>query len=229
MEDLKLQAHKRDISGKKVRFLRRQGITPTHLFGHGLESLSLQCDTAELQHIIARARTTRLISLKIEDDKHPRSVFIREIQKDVIKGKLLHVDFYQIRKTEKMKADIPIVLVGEAPAMKQKGRMLTHSLINLSIECLPDKLPPQIEVDLSPLEEIEQAIYVKDIPLSPDITVFTDPDQMVVKVSEVRVLEVEEVVAEVEAEAEEVEALAEEEVKARAEEAPAEEPDQQQR
>ena len=229
MEDLKLQAHKRDISGKKVRFLRRQGITPTHLFGHGLESLSLQCDTAELQHIIARARTTRLISLKIEDDKHPRSVFIREIQKDVIKGKLLHVDFYQIRKTEKMKADIPIVLVGEAPAMKQKGRMLTHSLINLSIECLPDKLPPQIEVDLSPLEEIEQAIYVRDIPLSPDITVFTDPDQMVVKVSEVRVLEVEEVVAEVEAEAEEVEALAEEEVEARAEEAPAEEPEQQQR
>ena len=229
MEDLKLQAHKRDISGKKTRFLRRQGITPTHLFGHGLESLSLQCDTAELQHIIARARTTRLISLKIEDDKHPRSVFIREIQKDVIKGKLLHVDFYQIRKTEKMKADIPIVLVGEAPAMKQKGRMLTHSLINLSIECLPDKLPPQIEVDLSPLEEIEQAIYVKDIPLSPDITVFTDPDQMVVKVSEVRVLEVEEVVAEVEAEAEEVEALAEEEVEARAEEAPAEEPEQQQR
>jgi len=229
MEDLTLQATKRDISGKKTRFLRRQGITPTHLFGHGLESLSLQCDTAELQHIIARARTTRLISLKIEDDKHPRSVFIREIQKDVIKGKLLHVDFYQIRKTEKMKADIPIVLVGEAPAMKQKGRMLTHSLINLSIECLPDKLPPQIEVDLSPLEEIEQAIYVKDIPLSPDITVFTDPDQMVVKVSEVRVLEVEEVVAEVEAEAEEVEALAEEEVEARAEEAPAEEPEQQQR
>ena len=228
MKDLTLQATKRDISGKKTRFLRRQGITPTHLFGHGLESLSLQCDTAELQHIIARARTTRLISLKIEDDKHPRSVFIREIQKDVIKGKLLHVDFYQIRKTEKMKADIPIVLVGEAPAMKQKGRMLTHSLINLSIECLPDKLPPQIEVDLGPLEEIEQAIYVKDIPLSPDITVFTDPDQMVVKVSEVRVLEVEEVVAEVEAEAEEVEALAEE-VEARAEEAPAEEPEQQQR
>jgi len=228
MKDLTLQATKRDISGKKTRFLRRQGITPTHLFGHGLESLSLQCDTAELQHLIARAGTTRLISLKIEDDKHPRSVFIREIQKDVIKGKLLHVDFYQIRKTEKMKADIPIVLVGEAPAMKQKGRMLTHSLINLSIECLPDKLPPQIEVDLSLLEEIEQAIYVKDIPLSSDITVITDPDQMVVKVSEVRVLEVEEVVAEVEAEAEEVEAPAEEEVEARAEEAPAEEPEQQQ-
>jgi len=220
MEDLKLQANKREVSGKKVRFLRRQDITPTHLFGHGIESLSLQCNTAELQHIIARAGRTRLINLKIEADKHPRSVFIREIQKDAIKGKLLHVDFYQIRKSEKMKADIPIVLVGEAPAMKQKGRMLTQALTNLSIECLPDKLPPQIEVDLSPLEEIEQALFVKDIPLSPDIAVTTDPDQMVVKVSEVRVLEVEEVVAEVEAEAEEVEALAEE--------MPTEKPEQQQ-
>ena len=221
MEDLKLQATKREVSGKKVRFLRRQDITPTHLFGHGVESLTLQCNTAELQRIIARAGRTRLVSLKIEDDKHPRSVFIREIQKDVIKGDLLHVDFYQIRMSEKIKAEIPIILVGEAPAMKQKGRMLTHTFTNLNIECLPDKLPPQIEVDLSLLEEVEQAIYVRDITLSPDITVITDPDQMVVKVSEIRVLEVEEVVAEVAAEAEEVEAAAEGEVKAEAKETPA--------
>ena len=107
MEDLKLQATKRDVSGKKVRFLRHQGVTPTHLYGHGLESLTLQCDTAELQRIIAHAGTTRLISLKVEADKHPRSVFIREIQRDEIKGHLLHVDFYQIRKSEKIKADIP--------------------------------------------------------------------------------------------------------------------------
>jgi large subunit ribosomal protein L25 len=216
MKDLTLQATTRDVSGKKVRFLRRQGITPTHLFGHGLESLSLQCNTAELKHLIASAGTTRLINLKIDEEKHPRSVFIREIQRDEIKRQLLHVDFYQIRKMEKIKADIPIALVGEAPAMKQKGRMLAHTITSLSIECLPDKLPPQIEVDLSPLEEVEQAIYVRDITLSPDITVLTDPDQMVAKVSEVRVLE--EAVAEVE---EEVEA----EVEAPAEEAPPEEPE----
>ena len=231
MEDLTIQATKREILGKKARFLRRQGITPTHLFGHGLESLHLQCDTAELKRIIAQAGTTRLIALEIDADKQPRSVFIREIQQDAIGGQLLHVDFYQIRKSEKIKSDIPIVLVGEAPAMQLKGRMLTHTLTNLSIECLPDKLPPQIEVDLSPLEEIEQAIYVRDITLSPDITVFTDPDQMVVKVIEARV--VEEVVAEVEEEAEEVEAAAEgapaEEVEAAAEGAPAEEPEKRQR
>jgi len=218
MKDLTLQAIKRDILGKKVRFLRRQGITPTHLFGHGLDSLSLQCDTAELQRIIARAGTTRLISLKVDADKQSKSVFIREIQRDEISGQLLHVDFYQVRMMEKIKADIPIILVGEAPAMHLKGRIVTHTLTSLSIECLPDKLPPQIEVDLSSLEEVEQAIYVRNITLSPDITVFTDPDQMVVKVIEAPMPEVEEVVAEVEEEVEE-------EVEAPAEEAPAKGPE----
>ena len=60
MENLMLQANKRDVFGKKTRFLRRQGITPTHLFGHGLGSLSLQCDTAKLHRIIAQAGTTRV-------------------------------------------------------------------------------------------------------------------------------------------------------------------------
>ena len=195
MDGLTLQVDKRNILGKKTRFLRRQGTTPTHLFGHGIESLSLQCDTAKLQRIIARAGMTRLITLGIEGDKQPRIVFIREIQRDACTGELLHVDFYQVRRTEKIRVDVPIILVGEAPAMKEKGRTLTHSLNSLSVECLPDKLPPQIEVDLSPLEEVEQAIFVRDISLSPEVTVITDPDQMVAKVSEARV-EVEEVVEE---------------------------------
>jgi large subunit ribosomal protein L25 len=203
MEGLTLEADKRNILGKKTRFLRRQGITPAHLFGHGLESLALECDTAKLQRIIARAGRTRLIALGIKGDKEPRSVFIKEIQRNACTGELLHVDLFQVRKTERVRVDVPIVLVGEAPAMKGKGYTLTHSLTSLSIECLPDKLPPQIEVDLSQLEEVGQAIYLRDIHLSPDITVHTDPDQMVVKVSEihVEVEKVEEVAAEVTAEA----------------------------
>lgn len=201
MNGLALPVSKRNILGKKTRFLRRQGITPTHLFGHGLESVPLQCDTARLQRIIAQAGTTRLIALEIEGDKQPRSVFIREIQRNVCTGELLHVDFYQVRKKERIKADVPIVLVGEAPALKEKGRSLIHGITTLSVECLPDRLPPQIEVDLSPLGEVEQALYVTDIALSPDITVITDSGQMVVKVSEAYVEKVEEVVTEVEAEA----------------------------
>jgi large subunit ribosomal protein L25 len=214
MTDLKIEASQREILGKKTRFLRREGVTPTHLFGHGLKSMPLQCDTAELQRIIARAGMTRLIDLEVEGDKQPRSVFIREIQREPVGGGLLHVDFYQVKRTEKIRADVPIVLVGEAPAMKEKGRTLTHSLTSLSVESLPDKLPPQIEIDLSQLEEVEQAVFVRDINLSPEVTVITDPDQMVVRVSEARVVEevVEEEVPAEELAAEEAEAeVAEEE------------------
>jgi len=194
--ELILQAINRNVSGKKTRFLRRQGITPTHLFGHNLKSLALQCDTANLRRIIAQAGATRPVNLEIEDEKQPRMVFIREVQRDELTGQLLHVDFYQVKKTEKIKVDVPIVLIGEAPAMKEKGRSLTRGVTSLSIECLPDKLPPQIEVDLSPLEDTAQAVYVRDVVLSPDITVTTDLDQLVVKVSEARVV-VEEVAEEV--------------------------------
>jgi large subunit ribosomal protein L25 len=191
MDELTLTAAKRDVLGKKNRFLRRRGITPAHLFGHSLESLALQCDTGELRKIVSHAGTTRLVSLKVAGEKEPKSVFVREIQTDPLGKYLLHVDFYQVRKGEKMTMDVPIVLVGEAPAMKGKGRMLSRGITILSIECLPEKVPPQIEVDISPLLELEQAIHVKDIVLDPDITVHVDPEQLVVKVTEV-IIKVEE-------------------------------------
>lgn len=203
MDDLTLQAAKRTVLGKKNRFLRRQGITPVHLFGHNIESQALQCDTLQLKQIIAHAGMTRLISLRIDGEKQPKSVFIREIQKNAVSNQLFHVDFYQVKKGEKIAFNVPIILVGESPAMKGKGRMLTHGITSLSIECLPDHVPPQIEVDISLLEEVEQTIHVKDIVLDPDITVNADPEQLVVKITEalVKAEEVEEVAVE-EAEAE---------------------------
>ena len=207
MKDLTLQVSNRNILGKKTRFLRREGITPVHLFGHNLNSLALQCDTVQLQQLIAQAGMTKLINLEIENEKQPKSVFIREIQRQPSTGALIHVDFYQIRKSEKIKVEVPIILTGEAPAMKLKGRSLMQTLNSLSIECLPDKLPPQLEVDLSSLEEADQAIHVRDITLGSGITINTDPDQLVVKITEaVAEKVVEEVVAE---EVEEVKAEAE--------------------
>ena len=201
--------------------MRRQGITPTHLFGHGIESLALQCNTADIQRIIAKGGTTRLIDIEIEAEKHPRSAFIREIQRDEISGQLLHVDFYQINRTEKITANIPVILTGEAPALKARDNMIEHLINEIGVECLPDKLPPQIEIDLSLLEESGQSIHVKDIKLDKDIVITTDPEQIIVKISRVKAAaeEIEEVVAAEEAEAEVMEAEAEAvtEVKAEAE------------
>ena len=196
MEELTLTAENRSVLGKRNRFLRRQGVTPTHVFGHGIESLALQCDTSELKQIIAHAGETRLIKLQIKGDKESKNVFIKEVQRDPFGKELFHVDFYQVKMGEKMEVEVPIVLVGESPLMKDKNRMVSHGITELSIECLPDKVPPQIEVDISILEEIEQAIQVKDIILDPDITVNADPDQLVVKITEVMVVEEEEEVVE---------------------------------
>lgn len=185
MQELKINARKRDVLGKKTRFLRRQGIIPAHLFGHSLESLAIQCDAKELAKVVSSAGTTRLISLKLDGDKEAKNVFVREIQKDAITRELLHVDFFQVRKGEKLTMDIPIVLVGDAPALKGKGRVMTRGLNNLSITSLPEKVPPQIEVDVTVLKELEDSIHVRDIKLDPDIIIHNDPSQLVAKVSEV--------------------------------------------
>ena len=184
MEKLTLQANKRNVLGKKSRILRRQGITPVHLFGHGIESEALQCDTAKLKRIVTYAGTTRLISLTVDGETEPKSVFVREVQKDTFGKQLLHVDLYQVRKGEKITVAVPIVFVGEAPAMRGKNRMLSHGITSLNIECLPGNVPPQIEVDISGLQELEQVIQVKDIVLGPDIIVHADPEQLVVKATE---------------------------------------------
>ncbi len=211
MEDLRLKATHRIVLRKKTRFLRRQGITPAHIYGHNVKSLALQCSTDELANLIAHAGKTRLVNLEVDGEK-AKSVFVREIQRDAISRELLHVDFYQVKRTQKIAVDVPILLVGEAPALKFKGRMLVHGITSLSVECLPTNVPPQIEIDVTQLEEVEQAVHVKDIALDPEITVHEDPEQLVVKISEVAVKEEVEEVPEVEEE----EAVAEEAAEAEA-------------
>ncbi len=196
MSQIELKVNKREILGKKVKSLRRQGITPVHLFGHGIESVALQCDTAKLQRSLAQAGRTRLISLKIANEKEPRIVVLRDLQIEPLTGKSLHVDFYQVRMEEKVKVEIPVVLVGEAPALKVKGSTLVHELNTLTVECLPGKIPTRIELSLSSLTETEQALRVKDIKLDEDITVLNDPEQSVVRISSKPVEVVEEKPAE---------------------------------
>ena len=183
MSKLELKVANRETLGKKVKHLRSQGITPVHLFGHGIESLALQCDTVQLELTLAKAEQTGLISLKLESEKKPRTVMVRAFDRDWRKGKLLHVDFYQVKLREKLKLDVPVVLVGEAPALKSKDNMLEHELDNLTIECLPAKIPTNIEVDISSFTEPGQAIRVKDITLGKDIAILNDPELVVVKIS----------------------------------------------
>jgi len=208
MDQIELKVTRRDVLGKKVRFLRRQGITPVHLYGRGIESVALQCDTPQLQGVLAEAGQTRLINLKFEGERRPRTVVVREVQKGIRPGELYHVDFYQVQMAEMMKVDVPIILVGESPALKSRENMLSQDLNILNIQCLPANIPASIEIDTSILTEIDQAIRVKDIELDEEITVLNDPELVVARIITRPVEKVEEVEA-VEVEAEEEEAAAE--------------------
>jgi len=192
MDKLELELTKRDIMGKKVRFLRRQGITPAHLFGHGIESMALQGDTAKLEKLLAQAGKARLIKLKLDKQKTPRLVLLREFQRDPTKGELLHVDFYQVKSKEKITVEVPIVLLGEAPVLDSKDNMLLQDLNTLTVECLPAKIPTDIELDISTLTEPKQTIRVKDIKLGRGITILNDPELVVVRISSRHVEKVEE-------------------------------------
>jgi len=201
MDRIALEVTNREILGKKVKHLRRQGITPVHVFGHGIQSLALQCDTDKAERVLAQAGLTGLINLKLDEEKEPRTVVIREFDRDWRKGQLVHIDFYQVKMTEEIRLEVPVVLVGEAPALKSKDNMLEHELDTLTIECLPGKIPAGIEVDISSLTEPEQAIRVEDIDLDKDITVLNDPELVVVKISWRTVEKVEEEMVEVAEEA----------------------------
>ena len=220
MDRIELKVASREILGKRVKHLRRQGITPVHVFGHGIESLALQCDTKELERVLSRAGQTRLIDLKLAKEKKPRTVVVREFDRDWRRGELVHVDFYQVKMEEKIRLEIPVVLIGEAPALKAKTNMLDHALGTLTVECLPAKIPGSIEVDISYLAELDQAIRVKDITLDKDITVLNNPDLVVAKISLRPVEKVEEKVVEEVVEAEAKAEVAEEAAEAPKEAAP---------
>lgn len=182
MDQIELKVTKREVLGKKVRFLRRQGITPVHLFGHGIESLALQCDSAELLHVLAEAGQTRLISLKFDGKKGQGMVVVREIQRESLTGGLLHVDFYEVKMAEAVRVEVPILIVGESPLLKLRENLLVQELNSLTVECLPAKIPPTIEVDIATFTETDQAVRVKDIKLDEEISVLNDPELLVVRI-----------------------------------------------
>ena len=174
---------RRNIKGKKTRFLRRNGMTPANLFGQGIESIAVQAETDSLQAVIAQKGTTRLMDLLIDDEKESRSVFISEIQRDALNGQLMHVDFYQVNKNRKIKVSVPVILVGEAPSAKLKNIFIEHLINELEVESLPGDLPPQIEVDISGLNSVDQSIRVEDVHVGAGVEIIADPDILIAKVS----------------------------------------------
>jgi len=213
MPDLELQVLPREVLGKKVKVLRRQGMTPANIYGHGVESRAVQAETSLLVHLLRTAGRNAIISLHVEGEGAPRPVMVRAAQRQPVTDRLLHIDFYQVSLTEKMRAEVPVVLVGTAPAVTELGGVLLQGLDSVSVEALPGDIPAHLEVDVSGLEQFDDSIHVKDLVLGPNVTLLTDLEPVIAKVAAPRLA------AELEAEAEAAAAEAEEAVVAEAVEA----------
>ncbi len=185
MEQIELQAEKREITGRKVSQLRRAGMAPVILYGHNVDSLPLQVPAQVLARVLRQAGGNRLISLRI-DAETARTVLVKEVQWHPTSHMLLHADFQEVVMTEKIMAEVPIELVGEPPVLAAGAAVLIQGVDQLEIQCLPGDLPPAIRIDLSQLTELDQAILVRDIPLGRDIDVLSDPEEMIVKLLRAR-------------------------------------------
>lgn len=173
---IKLKADKRDILGRKVKNLRKEGKVPANVFGKNIKSESLTIDAKEFSEVYKQAGETQIIDLE------GRPVLVSNIQLNPVSGDYLHVDFRQVDLKEEIKANVPVVLEGESMAEKQNLGTVVHQLDEVEVEALPTDLPEKIIVDITSLEEVDQAIYVKDLKVGSSVKILNDMDAIVVKV-----------------------------------------------
>lgn len=181
MEALKLQASSRQTGKGHAKNLRQNGLVPAVMYSKGNEAQLLQIEAKPLDKVISVAGTHQLISIQIDNEK-PVMTLAREIQMNSIRREFLHVDFYIVDMDEKVTADVPLVLVGESPAVRDQGGILTQGLDQLEIECLPGDLIASIEVNVDGLLEFNDSIIVSDLQVPDTVTVLSDPESMVAKI-----------------------------------------------
>lgn len=198
MQRIPLNATERDLLGKKVKTLRKDGFLPAHVFGHGLETEHVTVNMKELLPVLNEAGETGLIDLKIGEEKI-RPVMVRGIQFDPRTGNVLHVDFYQVNLKQKVRVPVPIVIEGDEPEIVHQGEAtLLQTLSEIEVEALPTDLIEEFVVNISSLQNIDDAITIGQLNYDHDkITIDSDPDEIIVKLDAIKIEVVEEpVVAE---------------------------------
>jgi len=177
-----LEAEPRTIVGKKVSQLRSQGLVPAAIYGPKTEPVSVQIPYRPLQVTLMKAGGTNLIDIEVNGKTH--TVLAREVLRDYIKGNILHVDFYAVDLEAKVTAPVPIHLVGESQAVAARVGILITGVSTLTIEALPTKLLSHVNVDISGLKELGDAIHVSDVDLGPDVTILNDPEDMIARITQ---------------------------------------------
>ncbi len=156
-----LLVQKREKFGKQVKVLRREGLIPAELYGHGLPNTHLTVPAKDFGKAFKEAGTNTVITLVVDKEKKPALIY--DVVHNALTGEVAHVDFYQVRMDEKIKAKVPLAFVGESAAVKEKGAILNKSMSEIEVEALPRDLPHSFVVNLSLLDDIGKSVYVRDL------------------------------------------------------------------
>ncbi|MBI2506786.1 MAG: 50S ribosomal protein L25 [Candidatus Colwellbacteria bacterium] len=194
-----LKAEKREIFGKKVNKLRKQGLIPAELYGRGISNLHLSLSEKDFAKVYEEAGEHSVLSLEVEGRSHP--VLIHDVEENPLGRTIFSVDFYEVKMDEKVKAHVPLEFEGEAPAVKEKEGILVKSMDEIEVEALPADLPSSIKVDLTRLNELDESLYVKDLSKSDKYEYMVDGETVVVSVTAPKEEEFEEVAPPAEGEA----------------------------
>jgi len=177
MEKVVLKATKRDVIGKKVGALRRQGKLPAVLYGRHIETTAIMLDAREGSQTLSHLTSSSLVTIDLDGKEY--LAIVREKQRDFIKNRLVHLDFQVVSLTEKMHAKVGIELTGTAPAVKDFSAMIHTVLNEIEVECMPQDLPERIVIDISGLAKIGDAVRVRDIVLSDKVEILGDPEEII--------------------------------------------------
>ena len=198
---MQLNATPRSKLGKRSRRVLREGKLPAIVYGHNTEPTPILLDKLEFQKVFVKSGRTHLVDLAIDGGQGGRieKVLVRDIQTHPRRLGPIHVDLYQVNLQEKIEVEVPVHLVGESAPVKQGDGDILQPLHTIRVECLPSDIPESFEVDITPLEEIEAEVRVKDLNVPRGVTVLEDPEELVVKIVHKRELKIEEEVPAAEA------------------------------
>ncbi|HYL41011.1 MAG TPA: 50S ribosomal protein L25, partial [Candidatus Binatus sp.] len=185
-----LRATHRSVTGKKVAALRRDGHLPAVVFGRGLTSEGVTIDAKEFEALRRHTGGNTLIDLAVDGQK-PTPVLVHDIQHHPVTRRPLHVDLFVVRMTEELTIDVPLVADGTAAAVADLGGTLLHAIDNVRVKALPDRLPSTIHYSVESLATFDDLIHVSDLQMPADVTLLTDPAEIVAKVMPPRIEEVE--------------------------------------
>jgi large subunit ribosomal protein L25 len=155
---------------------------PAVLYGKKIKNISLWINEKDFQKIYSQAGESTIFKVSI-DGKDERNVLIKEVQKDILDGRPIHADFYQVRMDEEIEATVEIEFIGESPAVKELAGVLVKNIDEVDVKCLPGDLPPKFIVNVSQLKTFDDYIYIKDLKVSEKVEILADPETVVAMVS----------------------------------------------